>query len=339
MKTKSLLILKAMLFLALITGFTTQPASAQNKDKDKNTLPIPPNNMTFGFFDEDEDAIAFPSPDLDEMNNPDEDGEILYFDKPRPDLQTIKRMERALRQMHQAMRKLDREMRQIKHMHPQAWEQWVEKTKDFPPFLPDFRDSHPPCPRHHFFLQERLGAPDTVIVKSDSLTKVIILGGKKGDTIVRKTVKVLKKGSGNEADTVVMECIITPGRRRAFQSNTDFSRRAPGRLKVVDLSKDDLAGLAKSALAPTIPYEPLGIPEIQVKPLRKEIIHLSFPAANLSSFDVSLYDEKGDLLFQESIKKNIGDYARQIQTNRKPPFFLKINQGKKALIKKIIPDR
>ncbi|MEW6135732.1 MAG: hypothetical protein AB1583_08505 [Bacteroidota bacterium] len=337
MKTKSCLILKAMLVLALFTGFTPQFASGQDKEKD--TPPLPPDDMIFGFFDEDEDAIAFPFPDLDEMDVQDTDAEMPYFDEPLPDPQAMKRMERALRQMHQAMRNLDREMRQLKHVHPKDLEQWAENIKEFPPFPPDFQDFHPPFPGHRFFLEERLGAPDTVIVKSDSLTKVIILGGKKGDTIVRKTVKVLKRGEGNEADTVVMERIITPGKRRAFQSEADFSPRVPGRLKVVDLSKDDLAGLAKSALAPSTPYEPLGIPEIKVRPLRKGALNLAFPAANLSSFDVSLYDEKGDLIFQESIKKNMGDYARQIQIDRKPPFFIKINQGKKTLIKKIIPDR
>jgi len=337
MKTKSCLILKAMLVLALFTGFTPQFASGQDKEKD--TPPLPPDDMIFGFFDEDEDAIAFPFPDLDEMDVQDTDAEMPYFDEPLPDPQAMKRMERALRQMHQAMRNLDREMRQLKHVHPKDLEQWAENIKEFPPFPPDFQDFQPPFPGHRFFMEERLDARDTLIIKSDSLTKVIILGGKKGDTIVRKTVKVLKRGEGNEADTIVMERMITPGKRRAFPSDADFSSRVPGRLKVVDLSKDDLAGLAKSALAPATPYEPLGIPEIKVRPLRKGALNLAFPAANLSSFDVSLYDEKGDLIFQESIKKNMGDYARQIQVDRKPPFFIKINQGKKTLIKKIIPDR
>ena len=224
-------------------------------------------------------------------------------------------------------------------MHPGAWERMQPGRDDFFPIPPDLEEFRPPFPGPRIFLKRRPGQPDSLVFKSDTLTKIIIVGGKQGDTIVRKTLKILKKNDGKDADTIVMERIVVPGKHHQMPPDVRIPRRAPGPLKAVDLSQEDLNRLAQSALAPAAAAEPLGVSEIRVRPAGKDALHLAFPARDLNSFDVSLYDDKGALLFQESIKKNSGDYTRRIETGIKPPFFLKITQGKKTLIKKIIPDR
>jgi hypothetical protein len=339
MKTTPKLAVKAVLALILVTA--SLPLTAFGQDKDKNIGNPPDDEMFFWFYNEDDDPAYFPLPDPDEINVPDsnEEMEIPFDDEGMPDPRMIRSMERALREMHQAMRRLDREMWRLKHMHSEAWERMNPGRDEFFPMPPAPERFRPPFPGPRRFLKGRPGQPDSLVFKSDTLTKIIIVGGKQGDTIVRKTVRILKKNDGKDADTIIMERIMVPGRHHQMPPDARMPRRAPGPLKTVDLSQEDLNRLAKSALAPAAAAEPLGIAQIRVRPAGKDALHLAFPARDLTSFDVSLYDDSGALIFQESIKKNSGDYARRIETGSKPPFFLKITQGKKTLLKKIIPDR
>lgn len=339
MKTIPQLAVKTLLALILVSAALPITAFGQNKDKNAG---IPPDDeMFFWFYNEDDDPAYFPLPDPDEINVPgsDEEMEIAFDDEGMPDPRMIRSMEKALRQMHQAMRRLDRVMWRLKRMHPEIWVGRLAEMEEFPLMPPDLGGFRPPFPGPLRFLKGRPGQPDSLVFKSDTLTKIIIVGGKQGDTIVRKTVRILKKNYGKDADTIIMERIVVPRIPHKMSQDTRMPHRAPGPLKAVDLNQDDLNRLAKSDLAPAAAAEPLGISEIRVRPAGKDALHLTFPARDLTNFDVSLFDDKGALLFQESIKKNSGDYARRIETGNKPPFFLKITQGKKTLIKKIIPDR
>ncbi|MGC8864180.1 MAG: hypothetical protein ACP5O2_00510 [Bacteroidales bacterium] len=352
MKTTTQLLAPLLLTILFFSGTPMKDAYGQKEDEPPFMLP-PQEDLAYEFFgetDDWDDLFSFPFVNPEDFILPDSEADwesdSEFGTAPAPDPRLMKRMERAWRQMHVAMRRLDREMRRLYRTAPEAWNDDAYPWEDFaprPPLPPDLPGKFPgPA-----FAWRRGPAPfDTLIENNDTLTRIIILGGPKGDTLMRKSVKIIHKGIDKEGDTVVIERKVVrdkkygiPGKDRMLRPIDRPIFNRPGMLKVIDLPAEDITRLSKTALAPASSTEPLGIAEIKARPAGKGTIHLHFPARNLSSFEVSLFDENGILLYQESVKKNSGDYDKRLEVESMPPFFLKINQGKKAIIKKIIPDR
>lgn len=352
MKTTTRLLAPVLFTFLLFSGASIEDTYGQKEEEPPFMLP-PQEDLAFEFFgnlDEWDDPFLFPLANPEDFNLPDTvsdwEDEPGLWPVPAPDPRTMKRIEMAWRQMHLAMRRLDREMRNLYRMAPGTWHNGAEAWDDFDP-MPQFpRDFPGKFFKPDFQWKRDPALFDTLIENNDTLKRIIILGGSKGDTIVRKSVKVTRRGIGREGDTVIVEREVVrdrgfgkPGREVKYRSGARPLPDRPGPLRAIDIPAEDITRLSKTALSPASSAEPLGIPEINVRPFGKGVIQLRFPARNLNSFEVSLFDENGTLLYQESIKKNSGDYDKRIEVESKPPFFLKISQGKKILIKKIIPDR
>lgn len=341
MKTIQKGIKRFILFLVFAVGAIPLVAFGQSKFEDHLTELLADDQISAIIFDDDE-PDPFTLPDFDEFFIPDPalKDQITPFDEEfPPDPATMERMELAIHKMYEAMRRFEHEIRRFHRFWPQEWEMLEERMESMPPlprdpkeFMPHFFPKRPIILRKHF-------CTDREIDRGDTIASVTVLRESRGDTVIRKIVRVITKERGKDADTVVTERLIVPSKHFSRPERYWKTFRIPGPLKAVDLSQEDLNKLAKSALAPYAPADPLGIPEVKIRPFSGGVIQIAFPARNLSSFDISIFDENGELIFQESIKKNAGDYARRIEIDRKPPFYLKINQGKKSLIKKIIPDR
>lgn len=352
MKTTTRLLAPVFFTFLFFTGASINDTYGQKEDEPPFMFP-PQEDLAFEFFgnlDEWNDPFLFPFVNPEDLNLPDTESdwedEPGFGPAPAPDPRTMKRIERAWRQMHLAMRRLDREMRNLYRMAPGTWHDEAEAWDDFVPMPQLPRDFPGKFPTPDFKWKRGPALFDTLIDNNDTLTRIIILGGSKGDTIVRKSVKVTRRGTGRESDTVIVERKVirdrrfgNPGREAMYRSGARPLPDRPGPLRAIDIPAEDIARLSKTALSPASSAEPLGIAEINVRPVGKGTIQLRFPARSLTSFEVSLFDENGTLLYQESIKKNSGDYDKRIEVENKPPFFLKISQGKKTLIKKIIPDR
>lgn len=128
--------------------------------------------------------------------------------------------------------------------------------------------------------------------------------------------------------------------RRASIEAPRWSHRAFSSLALKDLSSEDLENLKGSDFKTKSGYQPLGISDLNIEKAGRKILRISFRTDETKNIEVKLFNNNGETIYHELIKVFSGLYTKEISLdNFRETYFLQIKQGKKALNKKIVPDR
>jgi hypothetical protein len=117
-----------------------------------------------------------------------------------------------------------------------------------------------------------------------------------------------------------------------FFSNHGFGRQA----HLKDLNEEDIQQMKGTALKPAKKYQLLGVEHLSVENLEPGLISLNFSLGDDKETEIQLFDNSGELVHHEITKKIVGDYYKEIQTGMADALYLKIRQGGKSFIKKIL---
>lgn len=109
-----------------------------------------------------------------------------------------------------------------------------------------------------------------------------------------------------------------------------------GNARIKDLNAEDIQQMKGTSLKAAKKYQLLGVEQLRVERLDPGLIALSFRLEDSNNVDIQLFDESGELLHHEIIKKFSGEYYKEINLEPSNKLYLKISQGGKSLIKKIL---
>lgn len=124
---------------------------------------------------------------------------------------------------------------------------------------------------------------------------------------------------------------------KAPYGNDYFAATAfSGNARLKDLNAEDIQQMRRTALKAGKKYQILGIEQLRVEKLKHGLIALSFRLEDDNSVDIQLFDQSGELLHHEIIKKFSGEYYKEINLENTDMLYLKISQGGKSLIKKVL---
>jgi len=261
-----------------------------------------------------------------------------------------------MREVRRQMEKVRHEMRRVRRELPRqhstrAYARMGSKPGAHGIKMPTGRD----FPFRKWMLYDTLDAdtlPTVIILKrrdgSDSLLKKIVRGSLKGQFMSDSLAwgPAFRHADSMRVFARHIERKDRPGRAQLYRHHTpragDFQMTVPrsGRTLVVsDLKDSDIKRLKSTSLKPAKSAQPLGIDRIGVNQAGKDKIRLKFTAPQNNELEIILYNEEGESFYHEVLKQFEGVYDKVIQTGPFREIYLKLKQGKKALTKKIIPDR
>ena len=266
------------------------------------------------------------------------------------------------------MRELKKQMAEIKKQMRKIRMEIPRRNEEFKRLARQHRDHSP-----RIYMWSEKGKPGNTFYCTDSITQdsthsvIIIKKVENGDTVVDKIVKHGRSFVNIGGDTlylsphrlksdsirIIAHKLENDARRKAQREMRLLrNHRAPGRaewygntsfgsprFEISDLSDVDIRRLKGSGLNTRKAYEPLGIERLKVTPEGKGKLRLKFIAPEGKELEVKIYDEDGESFYHEVLKQFGGLYDKVIQTGPVRKMYLKISQGKKAMIKKIVPDR
>jgi len=252
------------------------------------------------------------------------------------------------RHLEMAMRQLDEAIRQMPEFpRPdlKGWKFREHHLSDFHSY--GFHNLPQGCPYGTF-------RDDSLVMdtagKSIKIIRKMIVGR---DTLTKEIECIRMSTPNGRVDTLI---IFKDGRKtidsivwnrsrqradlRTFRQTPQswrYSERKPKSrtLYMVDLNSDDLNKLSHSALKPSQVKEPLDLDKLSVNKSVRGKIRLRFTTEQSGDIEVSVFDEQGSILHHEILKKFSGNYDRIITLLPQPVYYLKIQQGKKVLQKKI----
>jgi hypothetical protein len=121
-----------------------------------------------------------------------------------------------------------------------------------------------------------------------------------------------------------------------FGNNYFAANAFAGNARIKDLNAEDIQQMKGTALKATKKYQLLGVEQLRVESLEPGLIALSFHLEDANNIEIQLFDQSGELLHHEIIKKFSGEYYKEISLEPSDRLYLKISQGGKSLIKKVL---
>ena len=188
------------------------------------------------------------------------------------------------------------------------------------------------------------GEGDTIIMNGNKMVIMDGMGkGFPGMDMENMDVRVLRD-SINDSLQVTIRMSDEPGMPEMpdlrFENPEEIHRMyfAGGEFRVADLNTEDIDYLKRSDLKSGKKYKLLGVDAMQVERTGPEGIALEFRLPEGSEVEVMLFDASGENIYHEVLKKFSGDYYKEIETGMVDILYLKISQGGKTLMKKILSD-
>lgn len=259
-----------------------------------------------------------------------------------------KNLVEARRHLEMAMHQLEKAIRQMPEFPHHGYMGYKLREHH----LPDshsygFHHFHEGCPFGTFIddsiIMDTTGKSVKIIrkifVKDDTLTKEIQCIRRATPNGRIDTLIIFKNGE-RTGDSIVWNRIRQRANlhssRQTAQSRR-YSEMGPKSktLNITDLNSEDLKKLSHSAMKPSQAKEPLGLDRLIIKRSGPDKIHIRFSTELSDDLEVLLFDEQGTLLHHEILKKFSGNYDRILTLTSQPVYYLKIQQGKKVLQKKI----
>lgn len=221
------------------------------------------------------------------------------------------------------------------------------------PFFHKFFKDDCPKMREEFFNFHDEEFPDSeeeVIIKGED-TIIIKKGGNRMIKRFERNHKpenfeyFVTKTKDNDSVKVMVKMdkdvrFTTDRNKRKAPSRLRWNQRSMTGLTATDLSPEDIDNLKGSDFKIKSSYQTLGISDLSIESIGRKSLRISFKTNETKNLEVKLFNEAGETIYHEVMKVFSGIYTKEMMVNNlKETYYLQIKQGKKALNKKIVPDR